>query len=197
MPGRIDPNKGPIVGPGRISISRAFGGRADEKGEPIGFEIVDDVSRTLVCRFDMSLEDFAKTVTGQGELPGTLTIYVGAPWGKRCEHKTAYVQIPVHTSYKLGLDDTGADRPKWNKHLTEALKMHEVDGWIANRRDAENHHRRLRWAAGQLFSSHSNIGKAIEGGPFARPERNREYYHIGFHRYVDPQTGQPAQDGRS
>jgi len=190
---RKDPNKQPLVVPGRISIARYQ--NADEGDLAIHVELTDDVSRTIVASFAMRLADFAKAVTGQGELHGELTIYVGAPWGKQHETKTMPVQVPKHNEYHLQPDGRGRDRAKWEADLTAALRIHERDGWQANRRDAENWHNHLRFSDGRLFHGHED--RPFDQERYARPGDDREYYLVHFHRHVEKGAPDEVRDPAS
>lgn len=122
-----DPNKPPLTVEGRISISRQQG---DGEEPMMSIEITDHTSRTSVCRMRLSMADFALALTGQGEIPGPLTIYAGAPWGKRLEVKTVPVLIPNPLNYRYRGEH--APDPAFTLDLRMALKDIEIDGWQAN-----------------------------------------------------------------
>ena len=175
MPGTKSRRVQPLLLDARISITRV---QNAPDADRIGVAILDHISGAMVGEARMSLTNFAEALTGRGDVPCVLTVYVGAPWGKRHEYKREYIQIPQRT-------DIGAD---WTKKVRQAVEPFQVDGWEARQKDAENWHNVMRWSPGKAGGGlwpNSRCDKPLPGN-YPKPAKGHEYYAIGFDRYVDP-----------
>lgn len=104
---------------GRITISRTSGNR-----EMIVIGITDWDSMAKFVEAEMTLEDFARCVTGHHS-PCELEVRQLEQVGKEIQSKTEYVLLsPQATPASIRL----------------AVQAYEVDGWIGNDSDAKNHH---------------------------------------------------------
>lgn len=108
---------------GRITISRYM------NSDQIAVELTDDLSRVRFVTAQMSLEAFARALTGQGEVPCGLEIRGLQFVGMKAENKTEIVSCerPYGDKKKL-------------KAAVAALRKFEVDGWRADPKDLENGH---------------------------------------------------------
>lgn len=178
----------PLKTTGFVTISRQHSSTTHTSC--IAIEITDGTSRTLVAECLLGLEAFALALTGRGDVPATLTVFRGAPWGLTHEHKTEPVLVPEPSRYRF-TPGGGLDRAQWDTALTRALATYTGDGWTADRRDVENHHRRLRWdpKTAQLRQAG---GHPLDGARYdrqtiyARPPDGWSYCLVSFHRYVQP-----------
>lgn len=109
----------------KVSINRSSGW---DEAHPIRFEINDATSHCRVLEFKMSLEDFARAVTGLSYVPAFGEVFDDNPIGCTSEHKEELVPRP--RSY-------GKDKAK----AAELLAPFEVDGWKARNDDIFNPHR--------------------------------------------------------
>lgn len=108
---------------GHSSISRTT---KSQGSDSIRFRMEDDTSGVTFLEVEMSLEDFARILTGQGHIPCTFELYAQNV-GKTRETKTEIV--PLENRYFAT-----------DKERQEALKPFEVDGWEARQGDISNHH---------------------------------------------------------
>jgi hypothetical protein len=94
--------------------------------EFMGIEIIDEASYVSVVRIDISLEDFARCISGVSlmDIPAEFGNLLKV--GQQMEVKT--IDIP------------GLDLQTWKKRSV-FVKQYEVDGWIADKEDGWNHHR--------------------------------------------------------
>lgn len=128
--------------PGKITISRCWGGDTDE----IRVTLQDEVSGCQIVEARLSLENFTKAVTAQAYIDCELEVYNKAPVGKKREHKEEWV--PYKSEYHKRDD-------KLEKLKDKALAPFEVDGWHCGYRDdLGNHHK---------YSKRKINGKEVEG----------------------------------
>ena len=113
---------------GKLSISRRTGGDSSS----INIEFIDDLSGTLMAKADISMENFAKAVTGQGYLPCEVMFNDSGIVGKTREHK--YELIPRYDSGSCDI----STMVEWYKH--RILPTYEIDGWKCRESDLTNHH---------------------------------------------------------
>lgn len=120
----------PELLPGAITISRvSYGG-----DQPIRITVEDERSRMQAIEVRMTLDAFAKALTGLSYVACAFT--PASPLvGKWRQHKTALVRVPQ-------MDPTDAQ-------ITVALVPFEVDGWQAYRNDLRNWHQHSRDDAGE------------------------------------------------
>jgi len=135
-----------------IRISRTSSNREEDY---MTIEINDEVSGIRIATVKMSLLEFANTMT---RLPGlgTVEVAIDAPIGFKKETKNVHVDVgPPHKTTKTS--------------IRTVVKKHEIEGWIGNDSDAQNHHRQV--------SDRSKLNT----------------YSVSYHRYVDPKTGKPKE----
>jgi hypothetical protein len=109
---------------GKIIISRASGGQADDK--PIHISIEDDLSGCRVLDIYMALDEFAKSITASYGA-ADIQHFPMSPIGKKVENKSEIV--PFNWTLRTSKEEEDA-----------ALAPFEVDGWKARRSDLTNHH---------------------------------------------------------
>lgn len=112
---------------GKVSIHHRMSNFDDPF--PIEIELEDELSGAHFLYIQMSLEDFAKAITGQSCVPCEFNC-VPTLVGKRHEHKEAWIPAP-------GLFLRGEE---WKKAYLEAVKPLEVDGWQADFQASYNGH---------------------------------------------------------
>ena len=110
--------------PGNISINRVTGGGEAE----IWISLEEETSGIQFARFKMTLENFAKVITSQSCIEGTLELIGLDKLGWKAENKTEIISAPS------GMSDKG------KKEAEQAVKTLEVDGWRARKGDVTNHH---------------------------------------------------------
>jgi hypothetical protein len=112
--------------------------RAVSNVEPdyMHFEIVDDLSRCIVCQVKMSLLDYANMLTLH-EAKAEITVWKDAPIGKRCEYKTEVIPF----LYRYGKEAEAQER------AIETLKSFEIDGWKGDVSDLFHQRRDGGWAS--------------------------------------------------
>lgn len=111
----------------KVSIGR-------NSNDAITIELTDRDSGTRFFRGEMTLEDFARAVTGQTELPLAKADVRGLDrLGLVQEVKELMVPIPDgYEPYRH--DDFAKDHAAW-------VRPYEVDGWTADTDTRFNHHR--------------------------------------------------------
>ncbi len=108
---------------GHLSISRTSSSRGPDT---IRFRMEDDSSGVTFIEAELSLEDFAKVLTGLGHVSCNFELHAQNV-GKTREVKSEIV--PLEDKYRAT-----------DEQRQEALKPFEVDGWKARERDISNHH---------------------------------------------------------
>jgi hypothetical protein len=108
---------------GKITISRTTSNREPDF---IRLRIEDDSSGVNFLDIRMSLENFAKVITGFGYIDCEFELYAQNV-GMTSESKTEIV--PLKDKY-FATDE----------QRQEALKPFEIDGWKARQSDIKNHH---------------------------------------------------------
>ncbi len=121
---------------GKITISRMT---SSKTGDTIRIRMEDDLSSITFLEAEMSLEDFALALTGQGDIDCTFELQGVRNVGKTLENKVELVPLanPYHAA-------------AWER--LDALKPFEVDGWTARYSDIENHHRYQKDTVSVTFS---------------------------------------------
>ena len=119
----------PLQRDGSFTLSRMNSNQPLDR--PITFRIEDRLSGIEFCEVHVSLEDFAKAITGQGGIPCRVEVRGLHLVGKRRENKTEQVFVPD------GPFETREARAK------AAVAEHEVDGWRGRVGDATNSHNRI------------------------------------------------------
>jgi len=107
---------------GHISISRRTGGGVPES---VHIEIEEDNSGIRFVDIELTLEGFARAITGHGNVPGKLTVRGLDRVGWNAENKTEEVPYDLYSDER---------NPK------AALAPYEVNGWRARSGDLENGH---------------------------------------------------------
>ena len=113
--------------PVSVLVSIASGGNKDTR---INLEVVDEVSRCVICNVEMSLEEWAKadhSMTGYG----TAEIFRNAPLGKKRENKTVFVPYGAPSNSHTHTKGEAAQK---------LLEPFEVDGWKGRAKDLSNSH---------------------------------------------------------
>ena len=108
--------------PGSVTISHPM------MSDIIHIEFTDEISQISFVEFEMSLKDFARALTGMGNVEGTIEIRNLGTVGWKAENKTEEIYVPA------GMSDKG------RKEIARVVKTLEVDGWRAREGDVENHH---------------------------------------------------------
>ena len=122
---------------GSVIISRCSGSAVDDT--PIHITVDDEISRCRVLEIYMSLEEFAKAITGSyGD--AKIEHFPKSPIGMKAENKTEIVPF-----------DSYQDK---EKDINAALKPFEVDGWKARRSDMTNGHCRVKNGQRVVFFRH-------------------------------------------
>lgn len=134
--------------PGNITISNVNSNKPPYNWVSIG--LVDGSSGCLMAQIELSYQQLGEALTGRGQVPCEFALWAVEKAGLKREHKVEDVFIP-HKGY-------GGDAYK--KAAAKAIKKLEVDGWIGDVDDANNHYHHVR---------------NEEGG---------QVYRIGFVRYV-------------
>ena len=119
--------------PGKVTISRTT---SSVGPDTIRIEIVDQGSGISFVNAIMSLEDFARAVTGYGWQPAELEVRGLERVGMILETKTE--QVPYDGPYFK--PETLELAPQ----IAEALKPFEVDGWKGDKSDLVNPHKGTR-----------------------------------------------------
>jgi hypothetical protein len=130
--------------PGKLTIART-------SNHEIRIYLEDASSGVPIVCVKCTPEDFGNAVTGLGDAPCSVG-YRTEAWavvGKRHEHKEELIEVQ------------GA----WGRlsagECQNILAPYEIDGWIGDPSDLNNHHR---------------LGRSVDGTAIAR---------VGFHRHVD------------
>ena len=127
---------------GKISIHAEMGSR--ERRVVIFIE--DKLSACEIMQIEMTMADFGNAITGHGHMPMKFLLQDTSKVGKKHEVKTEKIELNVK------------DKEKTN----EDLKKYEVDGWVVNRKDIDNHH---------------NLIKYMDNGKWL--------VRVSFHRWID------------
>lgn len=113
---------------GKITISKVDSNLEDDY---ISITISDRLSGKQVVKGRMTLEDFAKSITGQGSIDIGLEVFNNYDTlGKKVEVKS--VPIPYKLVFEEGYD--------FQEDMKEKAKEFEVDGWVFEP-ERYNHHR--------------------------------------------------------
>lgn len=104
--------------PGKLTISRIYGGLRDNT---IEVRMQDPLSVTEFVTAELSLEDFAKAVTGQGFVDCTLELHGLDRVGKKRETKPLEFTFVSNRNYK-GV----------REEAKELCQSFADDGWIAD-----------------------------------------------------------------
>lgn len=115
---------------GELSISRTG-------NQYIEITVQDDLSRVEFLRVRMGLAEFAKAITGLGNVECEFDWY---PKFVGMRHEVKVLSIPVQNF-------SAAEEER-----KEILAPYEVDGWMARADDLGNHHNMRRVADGYLCS---------------------------------------------
>lgn len=111
---------------GRVTISR-YSSSMGEDG--VHIEFTDEKSRVRFATMDLTLENFAKVVTGMGEVKAELETRGLDLVGKTAENKEEVIKVEPHFG----------DPEKFSK-LRKAVEELEVDGWRHRSGDMTNSH---------------------------------------------------------
>lgn len=110
---------------GKLAIVRPLGGDSGQ----INIHVEDDQAGVRFLEIVISLENFAKAITGQGGIDCNLKIRALSKVGLIREHKSMRVFVPDH-AYSDREEVAGG-----------AVRKAESDGWIGRIDDAHNHHK--------------------------------------------------------
>ncbi len=113
---------------GEMTLSRVTSNTEDDY---ITLTVVDRASRSHFFKARLSLEGFARMLTGRGNVEVDLEVFT-AKLGMRREHKTVF--LPVPTDYLQG--------EAWEVFYLPLLEKIEVDGWSARQEDIDNNNKR-------------------------------------------------------
>lgn len=108
---------------GQISIGRLI---RNDGGLPIEIRVTDTENGLLHIQVNMTLEDFAKALTGQGHIDCEYILRGTHLYGTTREVKREEVILPSFNATK--------------DEVRTAVAEHEVDGWIGQDGDAKNAH---------------------------------------------------------
>jgi hypothetical protein len=110
--------------------------RGDDR-EEIVIRLEDVISSCVIANIHISLEEFARVLTGRSNIDCTAEIFLDSPVGKKRECK----------------DEVIVPRPKFDqenkKAISRVLAPYEVDGWKGREDDLFNSHRWRQAADGQ------------------------------------------------
>lgn len=121
---------------GKLSISRI----THSKGATvIRFRMEENLSLIGFLEAEISLEDFALALTGQGHIDCTFELYGLKNIGKKLETKVE--TVPLVNPFQAS-----------DEARELALKPFEVDGWTARESDISNHHRYHKDTVSVTFS---------------------------------------------
>ena len=141
---------------GKITISRYTSSHRDDG---IIIEITDDLSRVTFVSLELSLENFARAVTGCGFVDGEMETRGLDLIGKKSEHKT--IVIPC--------------QPFGDKEKKEAAKRkmqeYEVDGWHGRERDLYNSHNHCKEGIRVSFTRYVTMAVEGKATPGAEPAK--------------------------
>ncbi len=126
---------------GRITISKVSG---NDKN-PVYIQIDDVASGCRLLQVNLTLEDFARAVLGQGWIPCSLEANLTGPIGMKAENKEETVPFDCFESGS-----------RLEKNISKALLPFEVDGWKARRQDMTNGHCRTSDGQRVTFFRHVN-----------------------------------------
>jgi len=144
---------------GKLSVGRVTTNvqRPDGRYDYISISLDCGTSSSRVVEIEMSTEEFAACLMGQGWSDCQFRWWPGAPVGKFVETKRVEVSIPWFGPIE------GTRSLLREKAVRAAIEVHEVDGWMGDDKDASNHH---------CFVSGAE-------------DRGFDIYRVRFHRYVD------------
>jgi hypothetical protein len=111
---------------GKLNITRVS---STKGGDFIRIVIEDDTARVRAIQCDVSLEAFAKALTGQGMLPCDFEVPAPELVGTIGENKVEKVVL-----------DQRYSSPGKEEAERKALEPYCVDGWYPRRGDISNHH---------------------------------------------------------
>jgi len=128
--------------PGTLCISRTS---STHDADEIEIRFIDEESHVQFATFHISLENFAKALTGLGYVEGKIEYRGLNRVGKISESKTELVHCKPY----------GDDKAKY-----KALAEFEVDGWKARKGDIDNHHHYTPHGVRVVFFRHTGTGVA-------------------------------------
>lgn len=132
---------------GRISIHRVHGGG---ECDVVRIEIEDGASGLLLVRAELSLEELATAITGQGHRPCTLVA-----WPRNVERMGWTREIKHEVVPRPPRGATPGD-------IDAILAPYEADGWIGDRYDITNHY---CWVGdNQVLVSFKRFVQPTDGG---------------------------------
>ena len=127
---------------GKITVSRVTSNQEDDY---ISIRFEDKLSGSTFLQAKMTLEDFAKAVTGHGYMDCTFDLTADVV-GKLRENKTEIV--PLENPYRATKEEKQA-----------ALKPFEVDGWTGYLDDLDNGHRYTQSGVSVHFTRFIEVAK--------------------------------------
>jgi hypothetical protein len=116
---------------GKITLGR-YQTNYDEPN-PIYIQIEDDLSGVTFLKVQLSLENFAKMITGLGYIDCDFELGGLDKVGAKREHKEEIIPVPNNFSFR---EDTDL--------IDKYMKIYEVDGWLGRREDFDNNHNRVK-----------------------------------------------------
>lgn len=123
------------VVPGTISIFRI--GR--DKAQVV---VKDSQAGAVIVDFQMSMIDFGRAVTGEGDLPGEATCYVKELVD--CIGKTREIKKVVIPDVQITNTTRAALHTVSPHHIGKAVGPYEMDGWEYDHESATNPHNYVR-----------------------------------------------------
>jgi len=117
------------VGKGELSIGRVL---YNDRDDYIRIALLDSKSSVEFLSVEISLENFAKCITGMANCPVQFGIRATDKIGKQLEVKHEVIEVPD--------DHLMRESPG---EIEKALAPYEVDGWKGRSRDALNFHNRV------------------------------------------------------
>lgn len=129
---------------GKITISRYH------NTEIVCISIMDVISRVEFVKFEMTVSDFGKAITGLGYVTGNMELRKLNLIGKKAENK----DVVIKCEFPYG------DKMKMRK-ARKAMKEFEVDGWKGRDYDLGNPHNYATDGIRVCFSRH--VTMPVEG----------------------------------
>lgn len=108
---------------GNLTISKVSSNMSDDL---IAITLKDKLSGNVVVTAEVSLNDFAETLTGTAFVPATLYVEdeVIETVGKKREIKQVHIPMGLYTT-----------RKDFRKQIKENAKKEEIDGWVLRDED--------------------------------------------------------------
>ncbi len=141
-----------------MSVSRPSGGTLNGEDEYVRIEVVDNLSRTMVMRLEVSLSDFAKMITGRSDIQIGRALYHGTDFvGKQrvSEKRRTFIS-------KEEIANVGGAYPRKN-----------LENWLVANKQEEG------WFVDSYLGSQSSMEYD--------PESGGNWLNYRVHKYVDPQ----------